>query len=97
MFEPGAKVVCVDDKFPRGIEEFYDRLPVKNETYTVRDIVPGHTFECKETATVYLEELINTPNLHNIEPGFQCCRFVEPEEVELYEELAVRQGEGILV
>lgn len=82
MFEPNTKVVCIDDKFPDGIRDIYNALPVKNTTYTVRDIVGGLGFDMKPNLAVYLSELVNLPNMHGIEPGFDTRRFVEPEYIE---------------
>lgn len=84
MFEPGAKVICVDDRFPPGILDIFNALPVKGSLYTVRDIVPGAGFggrDKDQQPAVYLVELVNLPNRHGIEPGFACRRFVEPEEI----------------
>ncbi len=82
MFEPGQRVVCVDDSFPDGIRDIFNALPVKGRTYTVRDIVPGWNFKLNEEPAIYIEELVNLPNEHNIEPGFACHRFADQEEVE---------------
>jgi hypothetical protein len=82
MFEPGQKVVCIDGAFPPDISEFYDAIPVKDAVYTVRDIVPGIQWNGAETISVYLVELVNTPNLHGFEPGFACSRFREVEETD---------------
>ncbi len=41
MFLPNQKVVCVNGRFPLGIEKLYDELPKEGSTYTIRDIVPG--------------------------------------------------------
>ena len=82
MFDIGIKVVCIDDKFINGINDIFNALPVKGRMYTTRDIVPGVGFDNKETISVLLEELVNKPNLHGIEPGFLCSRFREPDELE---------------
>jgi hypothetical protein len=37
----GQKVVCVDDKFPLGIEKFYTALPRAGVTYVIRDVSLG--------------------------------------------------------
>jgi hypothetical protein len=82
MFEPGQKVVCVDDVFPVGIRDFYNALPRAGKTYTVRDIVPGQDWKLNGQPAVYLVELENRPNEHGIEPGFACRRFAEAGETE---------------
>lgn len=84
MFDIGQKVFCVDDKFPPGINDIFNLLPSKGTRYTVRDIVPGQTFKLEGTCAVLLEELVNRPNQHGIEPGFSPHRFripPTPEEI----------------
>ncbi|MEO6871232.1 MAG: hypothetical protein ABI233_03315 [Chthoniobacterales bacterium] len=91
MFLPNQKVVCVDGKFPLGIEKLYSELPKEGSTYTIRDIVPGIglTGEEGETA-VYLCEITGPLNAHGIERGFRADRFAplqtseEVEEEELF-------------
>jgi hypothetical protein len=41
MFEPGEKVVCIDDRFHPEIAFLYTALPVKGRIYTVRDCEMG--------------------------------------------------------
>lgn len=82
MFEPGQKVVCIDDRFPDGIRDIFNALPVKGRQYTVRDLVPGINWQLGEEPAVYLRELVNLPNSHGTEPGFACWRFRELEEIE---------------
>lgn len=80
MFEPGTKVVCINDTFPHSIHIIYRKLPSKNLTYTVRDIVPGRDLNnLKETTAVLLEEIHNPPNEAGIEHGFHISRFQELE------------------
>jgi hypothetical protein len=81
MFEPGQKVICVDDRFPPGIHDFFSALPVKGREYTVRDLVPGQDWALNGQPAVYLVELRNLPNQHGIEPGFACRRFTEATEI----------------
>lgn len=83
MFEPGTKVVCVNSHFPAGIHDIFNALPRKGSVYTVRDIVPAQDFSLNETCGVYLHEIVNKPNRHSIEPGFQVSRFRELTPVEL--------------
>lgn len=83
MFEINTKVVCVDDRFPPGINDIYNALPRKGSIYTVRDVVPAQDWSLKGTCAVLLVELVNRPNRHGIEPGFQCHRFREPTVDEL--------------
>jgi len=37
----GQKVVCVDDRFPAGIERFYTALPKKDVVYVIRGVSIG--------------------------------------------------------
>lgn len=37
----GNKVICVNDTFPAWVHKLYQQLPVKNETYTVRQVGLG--------------------------------------------------------
>lgn len=37
----GQKVICVDAKFPEGIEKIYDQLPVKDIVYVIRQVSLG--------------------------------------------------------
>ena len=92
MFLPNQKVVCVDGKFPLGIEQLYSELPKEGATYTIRDIVPGIglTGEEGETA-VYLCEITGPLNAHGIERGFRADRFapLQTTEEEVEEEISV--------
>ena len=83
MWDVGARVVCVDDRFPDGIRDFFNALPVKGRGYVVRDIVPGQDWKLNGQPAIYLVELVNLPNEHGIEPGFACWRFADQEEVAL--------------
>lgn len=83
MFDIGTKVVCADDSFPAGILDIFNALPRKGSVYTVRDIVPAQDFQLRGTCAVLLHELVNRPNRHGIEPGFQCHRFREPTAEEI--------------
>lgn len=98
MFEPGTKVVCINDSFVTGILDIYNALPRKGQLYTVRDIVPAWDFGLNEQPAVYLVELVNRPNMHGFEPGFKCFRFVEPEDLteEQREEYAIPAGEELV-
>lgn len=91
MFLPNQKVVCVDGRFPLGIEKLYSELPKEGVTYTIRDIVPGVglTGEEGETA-VYLCEITGPLNAHGIERGFRADRFapLQTDEEEAREEIS---------
>lgn len=77
MFEPGAKVVCIDGKFTPDQLRFLADLPIEGQTYTVRDIVPGTNWNQTETCAVYLEEILGAFNDHGIERGWSTHRFRE--------------------
>ena len=85
MFDLGTKVICVDDRFPAGVHDIFNALPRKGSIYTVRDIVPAQDWKLRATCAVLLDELVNRPNQHGIEPGFQPGRFREPTREELRE------------
>jgi hypothetical protein len=90
MFLPGQKVVCVDDRFPLGIEKLYTSLPREGETYTIRDIVPGCDFNAEPgEVAVYLIELHNPANKLGIERGFKAERFAPLDNIEEIEEAAL--------
>lgn len=90
MFLPGQAVMCVDDAFPLGIEVLYNQLPKKNNTYHIRDLVPGCDFKANPgEMAVYLTELRNPCNKVGIERGFKAERFVplnsdEEEQEEIF-------------
>ena len=88
MFDIKSKIVCVNDVFQAGINDYYNALPQKGKIYTVRDIVPAHDFKCRETCAVLLEELVNKPNRHGIEPAFQTGRFRKPTQNEMKESIS---------
>ena len=76
MFLPNQKVVCVDGRFPLGIEQLYQELPKEGSTYTIRDIVPGVGLTGEEgEVAVYLCEISGPLNAHGIERGFRAERF----------------------
>ena len=92
MFLPNQKVVCVDGKFPVGIEKFYDELPREGVTYTIRDIVPGVGLTGDEgEIAVYLCEITGPLNAHGIERGFRADRFapLQTSEDAIDEELPI--------
>lgn len=83
MFVPGQKVVCIDDSGLTRFAQYFNKLPVRNEQYTVRDLVPGVSPRCTEgEVSVYLCEIQGTINRHGIERGFNAERFapLNPQE-----------------
>jgi hypothetical protein len=92
MFLPNQKVVCVDGRFPVGIEKLYAELPREGSTYTIRDIVPGIGLTGDEgEIAVYLCEIKGTLNAHGIERGFRADRFapLQTRRAETEEEIMI--------
>ncbi|HYE31606.1 MAG TPA: hypothetical protein VEH27_09265 [Methylomirabilota bacterium] len=91
----GQKVVCVDDKFPLGIEKFYTALPKKDVVYVIREVKIGVNMagEPGEVA-VYLVGLVNPKSSKAPFPerGFNAERFRPLEEIQ--EKNRARRGEG---
>ena len=88
MFITGQKVVCVDDRFPLGIQKFYTALPKKDVVYVVRGTTVGVGLDGTEgEICVYLVGLVNpcsnTPP--HRERGFKAERFRPLEELETRE------------
>lgn len=80
----GQKVTCIDDSFPDWITLFYDELPVKGKTYTIRSIGVGINHQGEEgEICVYLNEIKNgpMPNPPHPEFGFNAERFRPIDEV----------------
>jgi hypothetical protein len=86
----GQQVVCIDDRFPGPLAKYYQNLPVKGHTYTIRSVFIGrrvmHTTPGAADGEIglLLKELINGPdprNLHGQELGFNSERFRPIEEV----------------
>jgi hypothetical protein len=84
----GQKVVCINDSFSEFVRALYTQLPVKNETYTIREMFLGRERIVKggDTATVglLLDELNNPPDPFHAgkqELGFTSERFVPVEEL----------------
>jgi hypothetical protein len=103
----GQKVVCINDTFKDFIRAIYTQLPVKGETYTIREVFLGREKVVKggESATVglLLEELRNPPDPFHAgrqELGFTSERFAPldefpPEETEVEESVGAGAGAGI--
>ncbi|HXA14661.1 MAG TPA: hypothetical protein VNW23_05995 [Opitutaceae bacterium] len=97
----GQKVVCINDTFPQFIRAIYAQLPVKGNTYTIREVFLGREKVVKggDTATVglLLVELNNPPDPFHAgkeELGFSSERFAPLEELpseenEVEEEVAI--------
>jgi hypothetical protein len=57
-FIPGQKVVCIDDLFPETYVKHGLILPVRDQVYTVRDIVIEN-FVDETCPALYLQEIRN--------------------------------------
>jgi len=96
----GQKVVCTNDSFTAVIRAIYKQLPVKGNTYTIREVFLGREKVVKggDSATVglLLAELVNPPDPFHAgqqELGFSSERFAPLEEVPA--EQAEEQLEGV--
>lgn len=102
----GQKVVCINDSFSDFVRAIYRQLPVKDKSYTIREVFLGREKLVKggDSATVglLLEELKNPPDPFHAgqqELGFSSERFapleeVPPAEEEAEEMLVVGGGSG---
>ncbi len=89
----GQKVVCINDTFPDFVHTLYKQLPVKGDTYTIREVFLGREKMVRggDSATVglLLEELHNPPDPFykgEQELGFSSERFAPLEEIPAEEE-----------
>ena len=92
MFTKGQRVICINDTFPPEIAKMYAQLPVKGNTYRVRDVYLGQESPKSKDATcgITLYELRNPPDARLREIGFNSERFAPEQElptVEIEEEL----------
>ena len=87
----GQRVVCVDDRFPKWVVEFFNQLPIKGCTYTIRDVcLRRETLRGSDSGTIalLLEELRNPADPTHKgreELAFKSERFAPLEEVEIEE------------
>ena len=88
IFQPGQKVVCVDDVFPPECAQFYISFPSKGKTYTVRGIAPAIGLMREPEIAVYLEEIRNpcSSKPPHRERGFKPERFAPLDELPLEEQ-----------
>ena len=94
MFVPNQKVVCIDDGFPLGIGKLYDQLPVKDQIYVIRDIVPGQSLSGSPgEVAVYLIGVVNPTNKLGIERGFNAERFAPLSYREVDDAVGVEERE----
>lgn len=99
----GQKVVCINDAFPEFVHSIYKQLPVKGDTYTIREVFLGREKIVRggDTATVglLLEELHNPPDpFHKGEQelGFSSERFAPLEEIPAEEAEEAEAAAGVL-
>lgn len=86
MFVPGQKVICCNADIPAPVLKYVKPL-TKDFVYTVRDVVPGINFGGGEgEISIYLAEITNRMNPHNIEFGYNAERFA-PMELDEIDEL----------
>ena len=97
----GQKVVCVNDSFPEFVRAIYKQLPVKGDTYTIREVFLGREKIVKggdsATVGVLLEEIHNPPDPFHQgkqELGFSSERFAPLEE--LPDEKEEEEAAGVL-
>lgn len=102
MFITGQKVVCIDGKFPLGIERYYDALPKEGVTYVVRGLCPAIGFKHEDEICVYLIGLTNPKSNKPPFPerGFKCERFrpledLTEEEIEKLANLKEKEIEHV--
>ena len=99
----GQRVVCINDTFTQFVRALYKQLPVKNKTYTIREVFLGREKIVKgdESATVglLLEELHNPPDPFHAgqqELGFSSERFALLDELPDEENVAEEVGAGVI-
>ena len=102
----GQQVVCINDTFNGFVKAVYKELPVKGNTYTIREVFLGRERIVRggDSATVglLLVELVNPPDPFHVgkqELGFSSERFaplaeLPPEEAAVGEEVGAEVGVG---
>ena len=80
----GSKVVCIDDKFPLGIEKFYVALPKAGVVYVIREMTVGISLQGEEGEVCVLLVGLNNPRSSKApfpERGFKAERFRPLDEI----------------
>ena len=80
----GSKVVCIDDKFPLGIEKFYTALPKAGVVYVIREMSVGVSLQGEEGEVCVLLVGIHNPRSSTPpfpERGFKAERFRPLDEM----------------
>ena len=96
----GSKVVCVDDKFPLGIEKFYSALPKAGVVYVIREMSVGISLQGEEGEVCVLLVGLNNPRSSKQpfpERGFKAERFRPLEELKEENVEKQTEGAGVLV
>lgn len=99
MFNPGMKLVCIDDAFPSWVKVIYKQLPKKGIVYTLRafsdeGVTDINTitenddksllFKGNRTYVVWLNEIVNPIHPKSgKEMGFNAKRFAPLENISL--------------
>lgn len=81
----GQKVVCVDDKFPIEVAEFYTALPKAGTVYVIRQVSIGVNWAAEPGEVCLLLIGLNNPRSSAApfpERGFNSERFRPLEEVQ---------------
>ena len=95
MFEPGEKVVCIDDDFDPEVVAAYHYLPTRNEVYVIRDVGIGRTHPTSPNSAisykVTLVGMVNPPDPSRPsdpeELGFRSDRFAPLLEQDVEESI----------
>lgn len=95
MFEPGEKVVCIDDDFDPEVVAAYNYLPTRDEIYVIREVGIGRTHPTSPNSAisykVTLVGMMNPPDpsrpSNPEELGFRSDRFAPLLDREIEETL----------
>ncbi len=96
----GSKVVCIDDKFPLGIEKFYVALPKAGVVYVIREMTVGISLQGEEGEVCVLLVGLNNPRSNKPpfpERGFKAERFRPLDEIKEENARKETEGAGVLV
>lgn len=89
-FKPGDKVICVDDDFRKLLKQQpHVKCPIKNQPYTVRQVIWIPSVKRYGLLLVEIKNIISfDPQIGAYEPSFDERRFVKPDELEDMEKLS---------
>lgn len=92
----GQRVVCIDDTFPEWVNDLFISLPIKDHTYTIRDMLLGETIDGSGgEICVYLVGLHNPIDHTHCERGFKAERFRPLEELPPEEMVEERELQAV--